>query len=110
VFGLRGHIFRSGDDPGEWELVEGGTEASLLAGLQLDDRRTVLAGLGGTLLVSGDGGRSFEVVQDPDRLGISGLAEVDDGALLLAGEGGLRRMDDELDPATISSPPAPAAR
>ncbi|HEX6142591.1 MAG TPA: hypothetical protein VFZ01_07740 [Geminicoccaceae bacterium] len=110
VFGLRGHIFLSGDDRGEWEPVEGGTEASLLAGLQLDDGRTVLAGLGGTLLVSGDRGRSFEVVQDPDRLGISGLAEVDDGALLLAGEGGLRRMDDVLDAATISSLPAPRAR
>ena len=94
VFGLRGNIFRSGDD-GEWLKIESPTKALLHAGLALADGRLVLAAAAGQLLVSADEGRSFHLAVWPGAASATAtsLWQASDGGLLLASDKGVRRLE-----------------
>ena len=102
VFGLRGNIFRSGDD-GAWLTLESPTKALLHAGLALADGRLVLAAAAGQLLVSADEGRSFRLAVWPGAASATAtrLWQARAGGLLLASDKGMPRLELAALPAEV---------
>ena len=93
VYGLRGHLFFSGDAGGLWQPVVTGSEAILNDAIQLHDRRIVVVGSAGTVLVSLDEGVHFSANAQPDRPGLTRVLEAGDGSLVVLGTHGARRLE-----------------
>jgi photosystem II stability/assembly factor-like uncharacterized protein len=91
AFGLRGNVWRSNDS--EWLKVELGSEASLTAGLILDDERILLADEAGHLIISDDRGYSFRKLHISPVPSITDMTLSDDGALVLSTARGPVRLD-----------------
>lgn len=93
AFGMRGHIFRSGDGGVSWQAAHSETTAFLMGGAVADDGAIVLAGLGATLLVSRDQGASFTPLQPAGGKGYAALLPPGrTEPLLVVGEGGVRQV------------------
>ena len=88
AYGLRGHLFRSEDAGASWQAVETATKEMLTDGLQLQDGRTVIVGLGGTVLISRNN-RSFTLRPRPDRTGYSAIVQTEGEAVIVVGEAGV---------------------
>ena len=91
LFGLRGHLFSSGDNGNGWTKIETGTTAMLTTAIKSKSGHCYIGGLGGVLLIdSSCDGLNMEQRQLPSRSGISSILEGDDG-LILVGESGVKR-------------------
>ncbi|MBZ0088842.1 MAG: sialidase, partial [Thermoanaerobaculia bacterium] len=80
------------DGSATWTRLETGTEATLMAGVELGGGRVVIAGLAGAVLRSEDGGRSFRGEALEDRRGRVAMVALE-RSLLLLGEGGSSRLE-----------------
>ena len=93
AFGLRGHVFHSGDAGQTWsEPIPTGTTALLNSAIRPSSDLVIVAGLNGVMLVSRDGGRSFGFTQQDDRKSLAAVMWAGDGEVIVAGETGLRRL------------------
>lgn len=92
AFGLRGNLFRSDDRGATWSELATGTEATLMAGVEIDGQ-VLVAGLAGVLLRSADGGRSFQSEAFDDRRAHAGILRTAN-RLLLLGDGGARNLEE----------------
>jgi photosystem II stability/assembly factor-like uncharacterized protein len=88
VFGLRGHIFRSGDGGNHWQQVPVQAARSLAGGYFVNAQYVLLVGAVGTLLVSTDGGNSFREHSLEQRVNLSAVAASGDRAVMV-GQGGI---------------------
>jgi photosystem II stability/assembly factor-like uncharacterized protein len=92
LFGLRGHLFRSGDGGLTWHVLETKTKALLLAGQVMIDGTVIIVGMDGVVLISHDDGENFRLHPQADRKGITGVLDAGAGNLVLVGETGVRRV------------------
>jgi len=92
LFGLRGHLFFSGNHGEQWQVVQTNTTAMLTAGLKGSDGRCYISGLSGVLLIAPHcNGNEIELKQLPGRSGVSAMLQGDD-AIILIGESGITRF------------------
>ncbi len=91
AFGLRGNVWRSNGNA--WQKVDLGSEATLTAGLMLDNGRILLADEGGHLIISDDQGYSFRKLHNSPVPAITGMTLSHDGALLLSTARGPVRLE-----------------
>jgi photosystem II stability/assembly factor-like uncharacterized protein len=89
VFGLRGNIYRSGDAGQTWQKIDGGSAATLTAGLRLPDGTLLLVNQAGQILQSHDAGSSFRQLALRNASELSGITQAADGSLVLSGVRGL---------------------
>jgi len=89
VFGLRGHLRRSGDFGDSWTVIDTHTDLTLAGGSVSDRGEVVVVGAVGAVLRSRDNGRSFTLTTLPDRLNLS-AARRQGKVLVLAGQGGVK--------------------
>lgn len=90
AFGLRGNVQLSEDFGSNWEVLDSGTDSSLMDGA-LDRRdRAVMVGAGAAIVRYDPDSGQFRLSED--RLGNDYAAVMvsDDGRLVIAGEGGVR--------------------
>lgn len=92
VFGLRGHLYRSGDFGESWEAVPWGGDVTLAGGTAGGSGEIALAGGVGNVLLSRDGGLSFTATVMPQRAGLSS-ALVRAGRLTVVGQGGVNSRE-----------------
>lgn len=103
VFGLRGHLFRSGDFGDHWLAVDTGADASL-AGGSMAGTQILLVGNVGVMLYSSDGGRSFARRYSSERVGLSAAVHVGGSDWITVGEGGIHHVSFEhTEPTAIRS-------
>ncbi len=89
AFGLRGHVQRSCDFAETWEVLDTGTEQTLMGATLGPEGEIVMVGAAATRLILRPGG-SLEL--SSERLGsdYAAVAIGPDGALILGGEDGVR--------------------
>jgi len=90
AFGLRGHLYASGNAGESWQPVETGTVAMLTGAAPFDSGAVAIVGLSGVVLVSRDGGHSFALLQQANRAGLSAVLPASDDKLAVVGEDGAR--------------------
>ncbi len=92
VGGLRGRMFRSGDQGQTWEEVQKPPGSSIVSSAKLEDGTLVFAGMAGELLFSVDDGRSFNYL--PIRVGnrVYTVEHGPAGTLLVGGPGGIQKF------------------
>lgn len=89
VFGLRGNVYASGDGGRNWDKVDAGLSASVVAGARAQDGRLLLADAAGRVAASADGARSFERVTLATSMPLAGFAALDGGRYALVGPRGV---------------------
>jgi photosystem II stability/assembly factor-like uncharacterized protein len=89
VYGLRGNVWRSGDNGKSWQKVEAGLPATVTAGAVLAKGTLALADFGGRVVVSDDGGRTFKPVPVAPPTPISGIADAGNDRLAKVGVRGV---------------------
>jgi len=89
AYGLRGHIYRSLDDGGNWTSVPIATHPLLAAACVLSPGNIVLAGQARAFLISRDGGSTFTPWAQTQTTGVAQLMVTTDGRLLAFGESGV---------------------
>lgn len=88
VFGMKSNIYRTEDQGETWQKIDpGGSQASLVSGVQLKDGRVVLVGRSGTVLVSEDRGKTFINNSLEKRIGINVVAPWESGYVLFGDVG-----------------------
>lgn len=86
--GLRGNVYRSGDEGAHWSKVEG-TPFSSITDLVLAGGKVVAVGLDGVTLESSDQGRSFQASQREDRLSLTAAVATGSGKVAVFSRGGV---------------------
>ena len=89
AFGLRGHLFRSGDAGASWQAVELATSQSLTAGVNLGDGGILLVDESGMGWLSRDDGRSFKPVKPSSQFPFVGLLATAGGGGIAVGANGV---------------------
>ncbi len=91
--GLRGHVFRSTDNGGNWKQCPVELKTLIMGGTVLRSGIIVLAGQDGNFLLSRDHGISFTVWHPAEATGaIADLTEANDGNVIVIGENGAVRL------------------
>ncbi len=92
-FGMRGHIFRSADRGESWTevVVDSEDHQSLSDGIQLENGRVVLGGLGGSVVYGSADGASYRGTNLKHRRGIASVVEAPNGDVLLFGAFGVEQ-------------------
>ncbi len=90
AFGMRGNVFRSGDDGASWQKIETGVPAGLVSGAVTNDGRIVLVSQGGQVLISKDDGSSFSQVPIEHPTPATAVASVDTATIALVGPRGAK--------------------
>lgn len=90
AFGMRGNVFRSGDDGNSWQKIETGVPAGLVSGAVTNDGRIILVSQGGQVLVSKDDGLSFSQVPIERPAPATAVASVDTTNIALVGPRGAK--------------------
>jgi len=106
AYGLRGHLYRSGDAGKTWRQIESRLPALFTTAIRLRSGTILVAGQARAFLVSRDGGYSFQVWQPPIRTAVAEVLEAPNGLLLAFGEGGVTRLDPPAAPVAKSVPAA----
>ncbi|MCC6077462.1 WD40/YVTN/BNR-like repeat-containing protein [Pseudomonas sp. GCM10022188] len=92
AYGLRGHVFRSGDGGQSWNQVETGLPVSITAGA-VDARGDIwLFSLAGHALRGTGDGAGFAVVAQEALAPVAGVAQDGANQLVLVGERGVRTL------------------
>jgi photosystem II stability/assembly factor-like uncharacterized protein len=89
AFGLRGVVYRSGDDGKTWELLEMPAQAAVTSGA-VSGSRFVLVNSAGQLLLGDGRGRSFTVAKVAQAMRYTGIVLAGQGAAVVTGLGGVR--------------------
>ncbi|MCY1263193.1 Ycf48-like protein [compost metagenome] len=89
AYGLRGHVFRSGDGGASWTKVETGLPVSITASARGADGRLYLFSQAGHVLASDDLGVSFRPLDIGALVPVAGALVRADAGLLLVGNRGL---------------------
>ena len=90
AFGLRGHVFESTDLGEHWNLLDTGTQLSLMGGTALPNDGAAIVGANGIVLVRDKAGAPLKsFVDQPAGTIASVLALGNDRDLLIAGENGV---------------------
>lgn len=89
AYGLRGNVFRSGDEGKTWQKIDTGVLAGLTASTVTADGRILLASQTGQVLASADDGRSFVRLKLELQVPAAALLETADRSLALAGPRGI---------------------
>lgn len=92
AYGLRGSVYRSGNDGTDWRQIDTGVGSAIGAGIEGDDGTLMLLTQDGKILASADDGLTFRVRAAPAAAPAAGLAAPPDGALVLATLRGVRRQ------------------
>jgi photosystem II stability/assembly factor-like uncharacterized protein len=90
AFGMRGNVFRSGDNGASWRKIETGVPAGLVGSAVTNDGRIVLVSQGGQVLVSKDDGSSFSQVPIEHPTPAAAVASVDTATIALVGPRGAK--------------------
>lgn len=90
VFGMRGSLFRSGDQGKTWSSVATASAAGLTAGTTLPDGTVLLVNQAGGLQVSRDKGQTLRTRKASQPMSYYGVAPVGDGRVGLVGAEGVR--------------------
>jgi len=90
AFGLRGHVFESNDLGEHWNLLDTGTQLSLMGGTALPNDGAAIVGANGIVLVRDRAGAPLKsFVDQPAGTIASVLPLGNDRDLLIAGENGV---------------------
>jgi photosystem II stability/assembly factor-like uncharacterized protein len=106
AYGLRGHLYRSGDAGKSWQQIQSPLPALFTTAIRLKSGTILVAGQARAFLVSRNGGYAFEVWQPPLRTAVAEVLEAPNGLLLAFGEAGVTRLDPPAGP--IAKPVRPA--
>lgn len=85
AFGLRGNVYASDDGAKNWNKVETGLPATIVAGTELANGALLLADAGGRVAVSNEDGREFKLVALKQTMPLTGIADAGNGRLALVG-------------------------
>ncbi len=91
VFGMRGHVYVSGDRGASWAKLETNLEIGITGGLLADDGRLVLVSQTGHVLVSDDKVERLEALALNERAPAAGVAQWQD-AMVMVGFQGISRV------------------
>jgi photosystem II stability/assembly factor-like uncharacterized protein len=103
VYGMRGSLFRTTDGGAQWQRIETGLRAGIVAGDVRPDGEIILVAQSGDAVSSSDGGRSFQRLPLERRELTTGLLAAPDGTLALSGPAGVR--DDSAERGQAPSSP-----
>lgn len=90
AYGMRGSVYRSGDEGKSWQRVNVESQAGITGGSVVDGAAIVLVSVAGTTFRSADDGRSFTTVSLPRPMRYAGVVAAGAGGLALAGSEGVR--------------------
>lgn len=108
VFGMRGSLFRSGDQGRTWSRVPTSSAAGMTAGTTLPDGSVLLVNQAGGLEISHDKGQTFSAVKAGEPMSYYGVAPVGEGRVGLVGAEGVRiESVTPAAPAVVASKPRP---
>ncbi len=99
AFGLRGSLFRSGDEGKSWEKVSIGSQAGITGGAVLPGGVVLLATQGGEIVRSLDAGKTFARLPSARPMAYYGVMGVPGGKAVLVGSEGVR-VEAARDPST----------
>ena len=90
AFGLRGHVFESNDLGEHWNLLDTGTQLSLMGGAALPNDGAAIVGANGVVLVRARAGETLKSFVDQSAGTLAAVLPLgNDTALLVAGENGV---------------------
>jgi len=90
AFGLRGHVFESNDLGEHWNLLDTGTQLSLMGGAALPNDGAAIVGANGVVLVRAHAGEALKSFVDQSAGTLAAVLPLgNDTALLVAGENGV---------------------
>jgi len=92
VFGLRGHLYRSGDGGANWTRIETQERSALVGAAAGAGGRLSIVAQSGAVLQSRDRGRHFTALAVERPTPLAGVAEGKDGQLLVVGFAGAHRL------------------
>lgn len=92
IYGLRGHVFVTGDvRANQWREVNTGTVATMFGGAVLSDGRFLMVGLNGTILTLDPSGGNPKLASSPVGKTLAEVIPLD-GQLLAVGEAGAETL------------------
>lgn len=90
AYGMRGSLFRSTDHGANWERIQSGVQAGLVAASVAPNGDIAVLSQAGEVLLSRDGGATFKVQTDRPRVPASGIATGRERGWLTVGAAGIR--------------------
>jgi photosystem II stability/assembly factor-like uncharacterized protein len=85
VYGMRGKVFRSGDNGTSWKNIETGVPAGITGSTILEDGRIVLVSQIGNVLISDDNGATFTHLKVEKTLAAADVTSVNKNTLVVVG-------------------------
>lgn len=90
-FGLRGNVYRSGDNGKSWEPVKMPSDATVMGGVARPDKAGfVLVNSAGQLMAGDAEARDFRIIHPAKSMRYTNIAFVNNASLVLTGLGGVR--------------------
>ncbi|MDD2735510.1 MAG: YCF48-related protein [Desulfuromonadaceae bacterium] len=85
IYGMRGKVFRSGDNGKSWKNIETGVPAGITGSTILEDGRIVLVSQIGNVLISDDNGATFKHLKVEKTLAAADVTSVNKDTLVIVG-------------------------
>ena len=85
VYGMRGKVFRSGDNGKSWKNIETGVPAGITGSTVLEDGRIVLVSQIGNVLISDDNGLTFKHITVEKSVPAAAVTSINKDTLVIVG-------------------------
>jgi photosystem II stability/assembly factor-like uncharacterized protein len=93
LYGLRGNLYRSGDEGTSWTKLDAPSQASFSAGLGLSDTEALFANQAGQMFVARHDAAALQAVPAIAPAPYTAIARVPDGAWVMASMRGIARIE-----------------
>ncbi len=90
AYGMRGNLYRSGNNGATWKKIETGLTATFTGGMVTAKGQIILLTNGGNILLSNEDGTAFNQVKVDGKISGTSVEMLDSDTIVVAGFGGMR--------------------